>query len=90
MNRTIAVVFGGLAALAASAAYGQERHSSVADASYVSGIGPAADGSAQDEPRSPPLFAIGGLDVRLWAPVQPYYNGEANRDPAEEPLRDAE
>ena len=85
MNRTIAVAFGGFAVIAASAAYGQERSSPAIDASQVFGARPSADGSTRDEPRSP-LFTIGGLDVRVWTPVEPHYNGEANRDPAAESL----
>ena len=86
MNRIIAVAFGGLAVVAASTAHGQERSSLTPDAGYVFGVGPAADGSGRDEPRSPPLFTLGGVDVRVWAPVEPHYSGDANRDPAAEPL----
>jgi hypothetical protein len=31
-------------------------------------------------PSTPPLFSIGGIDVRVWAPVAPPYNAEANGD----------
>jgi hypothetical protein len=86
MNRVLAVAFGGLVMLVAAAAYGQEPNSPAADPGYVFGIGPGAGGSAQDELPSPPLFTIGGLDVRMWAPVEPHYNGAANRDPAAEPF----
>jgi hypothetical protein len=58
------------------------NHSLAADTGHVFGIGP----SAQDEPQSSTLFTIGGLDLHIWAPVEPHYNGEANRDPAGEPL----
>jgi hypothetical protein len=86
MNRIIAVAFGGLAVVAASMAHGQERSSLAPDAGYVFGVGLTADGSARDEPRSAPLFTIGSLPVRVWAPVEPHYNGDANRDPAAESL----
>jgi hypothetical protein len=86
MHRIIAIAFGGVAVVAASTALGQERSSPAADTSNVFGVGPAADGSARDEPRSRPLFTLGGLDVRVWAPVEPHYNGDANRDPAAESL----
>ena len=44
--------------------------------------------SAQDQPHSvsggalemPPLFTIGRVEVRVWAPVPPPYNVEANGD----------
>jgi hypothetical protein len=29
-------------------------------------------------PRTPPLFSIGGIQVRVWAPVAPPYNAEAD------------
>jgi hypothetical protein len=29
-------------------------------------------------PRTSPLFTIGGVEVRVWAPVEPPYNAEAN------------
>jgi hypothetical protein len=86
MNRSLAVAFGGLVMLAAAAAFGQEAGSPTADPGYVYGIGPGADGSARDEPQSSPLFTIGGLDVQIWAPVEPHYNGAASRDPAGEPF----
>jgi hypothetical protein len=86
MNPIMAVAFGGLAVLAASNASGQERGSPIPDTGQAYGIGSAADGAARDEPRSRPLFTVGGLDVRVWAPVEPHYNGDANRDPAAESL----
>jgi hypothetical protein len=33
-----------------------------------------------DIPRRSPLFIIGRVEVRVWAPVAPSYNAEANRD----------
>jgi len=84
MNRALAVAFGGLVMLAAVAAYGQETNSPISDPGYVFGTGPGADDAARGEPQSPPLFAIGGLEVRIWAPMEPPYNGAANRDPAGE------
>jgi hypothetical protein len=86
MSPMITVAFGGLAVLAASTVHAQERNSSAAGTGYVFGAGPVADGSARDESRSPPVFTIGGLDVHVWAPVEPHYNGEANRDPTAESL----
>jgi hypothetical protein len=45
--------------------------------------------SAHDQPHSvsvgglptPPLFTIGRIEVRVWAPVAPPHNTEANEDP---------
>jgi hypothetical protein len=86
MHPIMAVAFGGLAVMAASTANGQERSSPMPDTGHAFGIGSAADGAAQDQPQSRPLFTVGGLDVRVWAPVEPHYNGDANRDPAAESL----
>jgi hypothetical protein len=43
-------------------------------------------GSPPGEPQSSPLFTFGGLNVRVWAPVEPHYNVDANRNLAGEPL----
>jgi hypothetical protein len=86
MNPIMTAALGSLALLAASAAYAQQRNSPAAGASYVFGAGPASGGSPVDAPGSSPLFTIGGVGVHVWAPVEPHYNGEANRDPAAESL----
>jgi hypothetical protein len=31
-------------------------------------------------PQTPPLFTIGGVHVRLWAPVAPSYNAQTDGD----------
>jgi hypothetical protein len=85
MNPIMTFAFGSLALLAASGAYAQQRNSPAAGASYVFGAGPTSGGSP-DAPGSSPLFTIGGVGVHVWAPVEPHYNGEANRDPAAESL----
>jgi hypothetical protein len=86
MNPMITAAFGGFVVLAASTAYGQERSSPAVDTDDVFGAGVVANGSLRDEPGSSPLFTIGGMGVRVWAPVEPHYNGEANRDPTAESL----
>ncbi|MEA2743898.1 MAG: hypothetical protein QOG25_2269 [Acetobacteraceae bacterium] len=86
MHPIMAVALGGLAVMAASNANGQEPGPPIPDTSHAYGIGSTADDAARDEPRSPPLFTVGGLDVRVWAPVEPHYNSGANRDPAAESL----
>ena len=88
MNQIMALAFGGLAVMAASTAHGQERSTLTPDTGHTLGIGPAADGSPPGEPRSSPLFTLGGLDVHVWAPVEPHYNADANRDPAGEAFWD--
>jgi hypothetical protein len=71
--------------MVASAANGQERRSPLPDTGQALGIGSTADGAAQDEPQSRPLFTVGNLDIRVWAPVKLHYNPDANRNLAGEP-----
>jgi hypothetical protein len=71
--------------MVASTANGQERRSPLPDIGHALGIGSAADGAAQDEPQSRPRFTVGNLDIRVWAPVEPHYNPDANRNLAGEP-----
>jgi hypothetical protein len=83
MNQLISVAIGGLALVAASTAHGQDLRPLSPDGGYVFGAGPEP---VPDEPRTSPLFTLGGLDFRVWAPVEPDYSIESNRDPAGEPL----
>ena len=64
---------------------------------YAQGPGPATGGTVEApmaQPQAPatinrsgpPLFWIGNLPVRLWAPVQPSYDQNANRNGAANPL----
>ena len=86
MNRIIAVVFGVLAVAGATAAYGQERNPQMPSASDI--IGPVSGGieSERSDRQSLPLFTFGGLEVRVWAPVEPHYSSEANRNLADQPF----
>jgi hypothetical protein len=84
MNQLVAVAFGGLAMLAAAATHGQERTAPSPDAGYTVGTGPASGGASPGEPRAAPLFNFGGLDVGVWAPVEPPYSTDGDRDPAGE------
>jgi hypothetical protein len=86
MHPIMAVAFGGLAAIVASTANAQEPSSPILDTGHAIGIGSAADNAAPDQPPSRPLFTVGNLDVRIWAPMEPHYNGDANRDAAAESL----
>jgi hypothetical protein len=90
MHPIMAVALGGLAVMVASTANSQERNSPMPYTGQAYGTGSAADGAARDEPPSRPLFTVGGLDVHVWAPAEPHYNGDADRDPAAEPLWHAE
>lgn len=39
--------------------------------------------------QSTPLFTLGNVGVHLWAPVEPSYNANANRNLAADPLWEA-
>jgi hypothetical protein len=40
----------------------------------------------QGEPASHPLFTIGGVEAHIWAPVEPHYDANNNRNLAANPL----
>jgi hypothetical protein len=82
-----AIVSGVIVVVAAATANGQERNavlSSTAHATqapyYFSG------GVEQSDRQSPaPLFTIGGFGVHAWAPVEPPYDADADRNLAADP-----
>ena len=84
MNQLIAVAFGCLAMVAASVAHAQDRSALPPLTGYMFGTGPAAGGETPGEPAVSPLFNFGGLDVGVWAPVEPHYSTGSDRDPAGE------
>ena len=48
---------------------------------------PALRGRPQDGlPESRPLFSIGKLEVHIWAPMEPYYDANMNRNAAANPI----
>jgi hypothetical protein len=86
MNQIMAMAIGGLAMVAVSAAHRQERGTPVPDSTSAFDLGQEAIGSPPGEPRSSPLFTFGGLNIRVWTPVEPHYSADANRNLAGEPL----
>lgn len=70
--------------MAASAALAQERSASPPDASYMFRIAPDAAGLGPLEPLAFSPFDFDGLHVGVWAPVEPHYDVNENRDPAGE------
>jgi hypothetical protein len=86
MNRKTAIAFGGLFVVAASAAYGQQQNSPVVGPGYVFGNESVSDSATRDELPLPALLTIGGVPVHVWAPVEPHYSSEADRDPAAQSL----
>jgi len=84
MNIAGALILGSSVAVMTTAALGQERMLPPAGADRQ--IGAASNPVPPEPGRSPPLFKIGGLSVHVWAPVEPDYNAEANRNLAADQL----
>jgi hypothetical protein len=77
MNRCVAVVFGVVAVAGAATANGQEQYP------QAPGVGQATEPGlvpGQDDRQSLRLFTLDGLDVQVWAPLEPHYDAEANRN----------
>jgi hypothetical protein len=84
MNRCVAVVFGVVVVARTAAASGQQPNlQPPAGADQAIAPGPTEFVSGRGDQQSP-LFTLGGLGVRVWAPLEPHYNAEANRNLAEQ------
>jgi hypothetical protein len=79
MSRTLGAAFGIFAIVTATAAYGQEQTAQIPGANGVTVQG-------QGGRQSTPLFTIGGVNVRLWTPVSPPYNAQANGNLSQRPI----
>jgi hypothetical protein len=79
MNRWVAVVFGVVAVAGAATANGQEQYPQAPGVGQVTepGLVPG-----QEDRQSRRLFTLDGLDVHVWAPLEPHYSAEVNRNPA--------
>jgi hypothetical protein len=86
MNQVCAVAFSVFVLVGATTAHAQEQDPEMPSVSHFSGTEPAGAGSMQDDQQSHPLFTFGGLDIRVWAPVEPPYNARANGNLAERPF----
>jgi hypothetical protein len=86
MNTTGALILGTFVAVGATAASGQEQYPTKAGANRQIGTFTATVAPEPSDLQSRPLFTIGGLPVRVWAPVEPHYNAAANRNIAADPL----
>jgi hypothetical protein len=87
MNRRVAVVFGVVVVAGPATANGQEQFSQPPGADQVTAPGFV---SGRDDQQSRRLFTLDGLDVHVWAPLEPHYSAEANRNLAEQTIWDAE
>lgn len=86
MNRIGAVMLGASALMVATVASGRAESSAVTSASEATTSRLAPTGGI---PEKTPLFTIGGVGVYLWAPVEPPYNANSNRNGAADPLWEA-
>jgi hypothetical protein len=95
MNRCVAVVFGVVVVAGLPTANGQEpipqppsvgQVTAPGQTGFVSTTGFV---SGRDDRQSRPLFTLGGLGVRVWAPLERHYNVEANRNLAGQSIWDA-
>ena len=89
MNRIGAVVLGASALMVATVAAGRAQRSEVPSASQTTTAQSVPAGTGRNIPESKPLFMIGGVGVYLWAPVEPPYDANANRNLAADPLWEA-
>ena len=86
MNTTGALMLAIFVAVGATTASGQEQYPNKAGANPQVGASIAEVAPEPSDQQSRPLFTIGGLPVRAWAPVEPHYNAAANRNLAADPL----
>jgi len=89
MKTTGAAVLGVSALMVATAVCARAQSPptpSISHAVTGSSVAPGIEGSA---PQSRPLFTIAGVGVSVWAPVEPIYDGNANRNLAADPLWEA-
>ena len=81
-----AVVLGMAALVAATAASAQAQIPEGPDTGQMARA-PALPPAPRDgKPQSRALFTIGGVEVHLWAPVEPPYDPDLNRNLAADPL----
>ena len=80
MNRSVAVVFGVVVVAGLPTANGQEPNSQPPSVDQVTTAGQTGFVSGRGDRQSHPPFKLGGLGVRVWAPLEPHYNVEANRN----------
>jgi hypothetical protein len=90
MNTIGALAIGAFALVAATGASAASRQSQNASDSQVLQA-PAPPSTQQPgEVEVHPLFAIGDLPVGVWAPVEPPYNANMNRNQAANPIWSSE
>jgi hypothetical protein len=87
MNGIGAIALAASVLMVATVASGRARSSEVPGASKATPAQSVPAGNKSSVPPSTPLFTIGGVvGVYLWAPVEPAYDANANRNIAANPL----
>jgi hypothetical protein len=83
MNRSGALIVGVFPLLIATAAFAQTRDPQITGTVQAPEVRP---GQVSPSSNQPPLFTIGRLPARVWAPVPPPYDVTADRNGAADPL----
>jgi hypothetical protein len=87
MNGIGAIALGASVLMVATVSSGRAGNSDVPGASQATPAQFVPAGNKSSLPQPTPLFTIGGVvGVYLWAPVEPAYDANANRDIAANPL----
>jgi hypothetical protein len=86
MNRIRAIVLGASVLMVATAASGRARSPEVPSASQATPTQSAPGVTESSAPQSAPLFTFRGMTVYLWAPVEPTYDADMNRNSAADPM----
>ena len=89
MNTIGAIALGASVLMVATAASGRARSSEVPSASKATPIEAVPVVTESSAPQSTPLFTIGRMTVYLWAPMEPTYDANTNRNLAADPLWEA-
>ena len=89
MKRTGAAVLGLFAVMVATGVSAAAQSPQTPGISHEVTGSSVASGTEGSVPQSHTLFTIAGVGVSVWAPVEPFYNGNANRNLAADPLWEA-
>ena len=89
MKTTGAAALGISALLVATCVCARAQSPQTQSISHAVTGSPDASGTVEGLPQSHTLFTIAGLGVSVWAPVEPVYNGNANRNLAADPMWEA-
>lgn len=86
MNSTSVAVFAAMAMTMATNAFAREQTPRVPSESQVTQAPYYQPNPQPSEPESRALFTVAGLEGHLWAPVEPHYDADNDRNLAADPL----